>query len=78
MITLAIGGVAGGIAGLLFRSGFGVMGNVILGLVGGFIGGWLFRNLGISVGGEWTGPIVRSTAGAMFLMIFVSLGRRMH
>ncbi len=77
IITLVIGGVAGWLAGILFKGGgFGLVGNIIVGLLGAVLGGWLFRVLNISVGGEWVGPIVTSTIGAIVLLFAISFVKR--
>ncbi len=74
VVFLVIGGVAGWLAGLLLkRGGFGIIGNVVVGIVGAVLGGWLFGVLGISVGGEWIGPIVTATVGAVVLLIVIGL-----
>ena len=50
LYSLLIGGVAGWLAGRLMKGGgFGVIINIILGIVGGFVGRWLFGVLGISI-----------------------------
>lgn len=77
IIALVIGGVAGFLAGLLFKgAGFGLVGNIIVGLLGALLGGWLFGVLKISVGGEWIGPIVTSTIGAIILLFAISLVKK--
>lgn len=74
LVFLAIGGVAGWLAGLVFKgAGFGIVGNTIVGVLGSVIGGRLFKLLDISVGGEWVGPIVTATAGAVVLLILIGL-----
>ena len=74
LVFLAIGGVAGWLAGLVFKgAGFGIVGNVIVGVLGSVIGGRLFSLLKISVGGEWVGPIVTATAGAVVLLVLIGL-----
>ena len=73
-IALVIGAIAGWLAGTLFKGGgFGLAGNIVVGLLGALLGGWLFELLNISVGGEWLGPIVTSTAGAIVLLFAISL-----
>ncbi len=77
IITLVIGGFAGWLAGIFFKGrGFGLVGNIIVGLLGAVLGGWLFRVLNISVGGEWVGPIVTSTIGAIVLLFAISFVKR--
>ena len=52
IVWLAVGAVAGWLAGTLMKGGgYGLLWNIILGIVGGFVGGWLFETLGISAGG---------------------------
>jgi uncharacterized membrane protein YeaQ/YmgE (transglycosylase-associated protein family) len=64
------------LAGLILKSsGFGLIGNIIVGVIGGFIGGWLTRYLGIGGGGlPWL--IVVSILGAWILLFLLSLIRR--
>ena len=76
-IALVIGGVAGWLAGFLFKGGgFGLIGNIIVGLLGALLGGWLFGLLNISIGGEWVGPIVTSTVGAIILLFVITLVKK--
>ena len=71
---LLIGAVAGWLAGQIMKGGgFGLLGNVIVGVLGAIVGGWLFRVLGITVGGELIGPLVTASAGAVVLLFIVGL-----
>ena len=69
---LLIGFIAGWLAGKVSRGrGFGCIANVILGLVGGVLGGWLFTRLGV-----WGGGALYSLAAATFgAVILVSIAR---
>lgn len=70
---LLIGGVAGWLAGLIMRGrGFGILRNIIVGIIGGIVGGWLFGALGI-VGRGITGSLITALAGAIVLLYIVSL-----
>jgi uncharacterized membrane protein YeaQ/YmgE (transglycosylase-associated protein family) len=72
IVTLIIGAAAGWLAGQLTGGGgFGIIKNLILGIIGAVVGGWLFGLLGIKIGGEWIGPIVTSTAGAVLLILLI-------
>lgn len=79
IIFLLIGGVAGWLAGLVVRGGgFGLIGNIVVGILGAFFGSWLFPKLGISIGGGVVDTVLFSTAGAIVLLVIISLfqGRR--
>lgn len=71
---IIVGGIAGWLAGKLIKGGgFGVIVNVLLGIVGSVIGGWLFGVLGISVGGGFIGSLASATVGAIVLLAIVGL-----
>ena len=71
IIFLAIGAVAGWLAGTLMKGGgFGLLKNIVIGILGSFVGGFLFGLLGISWGGL-IGSIVTATVGATLLLFIV-------
>ncbi len=73
VIFLAIGAVAGWLAGILMKGGgFGLLGNIVIGIIGAVVGGFVFGLLGISAGGL-VGSIVTATAGAVLLLFVVRL-----
>lgn len=70
---LIIGGLAGWIAGLLVRNaGFGVIGDVVIGIIGAVIGGYLFGLLGVSTYGL-IGSLITATVGAVVLIFLFRL-----
>ena len=70
-VFLAIGAIAGWLAGTLVKGGgFGLLGNIIVGIVGAFVGGYLFGALGISTGGIF-GSIITATVGAIVLIFVI-------
>lgn len=74
---LIIGAVAGWLAGLLVKGdGFGLLVDVLVGIVGAVIGGWLFGVLGISLGGGWIGSVITAVIGAVVLLLVLRLIRR--
>ena len=75
LIWLIIGGVAGWLAGLITKGkGFGCIGNVIIGIVGSVVGGWLFSVTNLSGPGEGlVGSIITSLIGAVVLIILLRL-----
>jgi uncharacterized membrane protein YeaQ/YmgE (transglycosylase-associated protein family) len=69
---VAVGVVAGWLAGRLVKGGgFGVIGDLVVGVIGAVIGGWLFRTLGASAGGGLLGSIIVATIGAVVLLFAV-------
>lgn len=74
LVFLVIGAIAGWLAGQILKGGgFGLLGNIIVGILGAVVGGWLFKMFNISIGGEWLGPIVTATVGAVVLLFGISL-----
>ncbi|MGA2481624.1 MAG: GlsB/YeaQ/YmgE family stress response membrane protein [Candidatus Acidiferrales bacterium] len=70
---LIIGLLAGWIAGQISRGrGFGCLANVILGLIGAVLGGWIFTKLGIWGGGFWY-SLAAATVGAVVLVAIARL-----
>jgi len=70
---IVIGLLAGWIAGHLARGrGFGCLVDVILGLIGAVIGGWIFTRLGISAAG-FLGSLAAATVGAVLLVLIARL-----
>ena len=70
---LAIGAVAGWLAGTLMKGrGFGLLANIVIGVIGAVLGGFVFGLLGISAGGL-IGAIITATAGAALLLFIVGI-----
>lgn len=77
LIWIVIGGVAGWLASQIIRGGgFGLVGNVVLGIIGAVVAGWLFPVLGLTLGGGILGAIVAATVGAIIVLLIVSLIKR--
>ncbi|MGF7131824.1 putative membrane protein YeaQ/YmgE (transglycosylase-associated protein family) [Paraburkholderia sp. EB58] len=74
---LIIGAIAGWLAGVLVKGGgFGLIVDIIVGIVGAFIGGWLAGVLHISLGGGWIGSIITAVIGAVILLFIIRLIKR--
>ena len=70
---LIIGLVAGWLAGLIMKGGgFGLLGDLIVGVVGALLGGLLFGLLGIALGGL-IGSLITATIGAIVLIFLLRL-----
>jgi uncharacterized membrane protein YeaQ/YmgE (transglycosylase-associated protein family) len=75
---LIIGAIAGWLAGLIMRGGgFGLLGNIVVGIIGAVIGGHLlgWLNIEIGLGSPW-GGLVTAVIGAVVLLFIVGLIKR--
>ena len=71
---IVIGAVAGWLAGVLVKGGgFGLLGDIVVGIVGAFVGGWLAGVLHISIGGGFIASIITATIGAVILIVVLRL-----
>lgn len=76
IIWLLIGLIAGWLAGELTKgSGFGLWGNIIIGIVGAILGGILLGALGVDPGG-FVGEVLQAFIGALVLLAIVSIVRQ--
>jgi len=78
LMTIVVGGTAGWFAGLVMRgSGYGIIGDIIVGLLGAFIGNWLLRAMifSLNLGPPVLSRIVVSLIGALVLMFVVGMLR---
>ena len=74
---LIIGAVAGWLAGLLVKGGgFGLLGDIVVGIIGAFIGGWLAGVLHIHIGDGWISSIITAALGAVLLLVILRMVRR--
>ncbi len=73
---LLIGLCAGWLAGKIMKGGgFGIIGDLIVGVIGAFLGAWVFGLLGIGAGGL-LGALVTATVGAILLLFLIRLINR--
>jgi uncharacterized membrane protein YeaQ/YmgE (transglycosylase-associated protein family) len=79
IVIILVGIVAGWFAGqLMHGGGFGVIGDLIVGILGAFLGDWLFPQLGIHLGVGLIAQIISAAIGAiilLFILRFVSSNR---
>lgn len=77
IVWLIVGAVAGWLAGVLVKGGgFGLIGDIIVGIVGSLIAGWLFPRLGFSLGAGIVGQIIAAAIGAIILLVIIKLVKR--
>jgi uncharacterized membrane protein YeaQ/YmgE (transglycosylase-associated protein family) len=75
--SLIIGAIAGWFAGLIVRgAGFGLLGNIVVGIIGALVAGWLLPQLGIVLASGLLGSILDATVGAVIVLVILSLIKR--
>ena len=75
--SIIVGLIAGWLAGQVMKGGgYGMLMDIVLGLLGGIIGGWVFGSLGIWPGAGLVGSIVVSFIGAVILVALTRMLRR--
>ncbi len=76
LVIVPVGLVAGWLAGTIVRgAGFGLIGDLIIGVIGAFIGDWLLPQLGIHLGTGIISAIINATIGAVLLLLVIRLLR---
>ena len=77
IIMIVVGAIAGWLAGKIVRGfGFGLLWNIVIGIVGALVGVWLLQQLGFSPFAGFVGSIVNATIGAVILLVIVGFIRR--
>jgi uncharacterized membrane protein YeaQ/YmgE (transglycosylase-associated protein family) len=77
IFTLVIGAASGWLAGFIRQGyGFGLFGNIVIGILGAFVGSWLFKQLGIRIGAGLVNHIITSVAGALVLLFLIGLVKK--
>lgn len=76
IFILLLGAVAGWLGGLVFQgSGLGLIGNILIGIIGGFIGYWLLPKLGVHIntGKGWLNYILTAAIGSVVLLALINI-----
>lgn len=79
VIALIIGGIGGWLAGVIVKgAGFGIIGNIVIGIIGALLASWLLPQLGLSfsVGNALVTSILYAMIGAIIVLVILSLIRR--
>jgi uncharacterized membrane protein YeaQ/YmgE (transglycosylase-associated protein family) len=72
LIIVVVGVVAGWLAGQIVQgTGFGLVGDFIIGIIGAFIGSWLLPQLNVHIGAGIVSAIANATIGALILLIAI-------
>jgi uncharacterized membrane protein YeaQ/YmgE (transglycosylase-associated protein family) len=76
LVIIFVGLVAGWLAGQVVQgTGFGLIGDLIIGIVGAFVGDWLLPRTGIHLGVGIISAIINATIGAVVLLLILRLFR---
>ena len=77
LVWIVVGLIAGWLAGQVMKGGgYGILVDIVLGILGGLLGGWLFGLLGIHLGGGMLGSIIVAFVGAVILVGITRLLKR--
>ncbi|MDR3450668.1 MAG: GlsB/YeaQ/YmgE family stress response membrane protein [Alphaproteobacteria bacterium] len=77
LIWIAVGAIAGWLAGLVVTGGgLGLIGNIIVGILGSFVAGWLLPRLGVHLGSGIGAHIIDAAIGGVVVLLILSLVRR--
>ena len=77
IVWLIIGAIAGWLAGRLVKGGgFGLIGDIVVGILGAVIGGWLSGVLGISIGSGFIASVITAIIGAVILLVILRAIKR--
>lgn len=74
LVTLIIGAAAGWLGSMIYKgSDLGLLGNIVVGIIGSFVGYWLLGKLGIQLGTGWLGAILTGAIGAIVILVLLNL-----
>lgn len=74
IIILIIGALAGWLGSTIYKgSGLGILGNIVVGIIGSFVGYWLLGKLGVNLGSGWIGSILTGAIGAIVILVLLNL-----
>ena len=76
LIILVLGALAGWLAGMVFQGGgLGLIGNILVGIIGGFVGYWLLPKVGVHIntGTGWLNYVLTAAIGAIVLLALINI-----
>jgi uncharacterized membrane protein YeaQ/YmgE (transglycosylase-associated protein family) len=77
LIFLLVGALAGWLGGIVVKGdSLGLIGDIVVGVIGSFVGGWLFNSFHIVHGVGFFGNLIGATLGAIVLLFVLRLVRR--
>jgi uncharacterized membrane protein YeaQ/YmgE (transglycosylase-associated protein family) len=78
LITLLIGAIAGWLAGMIVKGfGFGLLGNIVIGIIGAVVAGWLLPQLNVNIGSPgMVREIINAVIGAVLVLLIIGMIKR--
>ena len=74
IVILVIGALAGWLGSIIYKgSGLGIIGNIVIGIIGSYVGYWLLGKLDINLGAGWVGAILTGAVGAIIILVLSNL-----
>ncbi|MBN2275494.1 MAG: GlsB/YeaQ/YmgE family stress response membrane protein [Bacteroidales bacterium] len=74
LVTILVGALAGWLGSMIYQgSGLGIIGNIIVGIAGSYVGHWLLGKLNIHIGSGWVGTILTGAIGAIVILFLINL-----
>ncbi|OJU25083.1 MAG: hypothetical protein BGN91_11735 [Nitrobacter sp. 62-13] len=77
IVWLIVGAIAGWLAGLIVKGGgFGLIGNIVIGIIGAIVAGWILPLFGVLIGGGFFAQIINAAIGAIIVLLVVAFIKR--
>lgn len=77
IVWLIVGAIAGWLAGLVVKGGgFGLIGNIFVGIIGAIVAGWVLPLFGVLIGGGFFAQIINAAIGAIIVLLVVAFIKR--
>ena len=77
IVWLIVGAIAGWLAGVIVKGGgFGLIGNIVIGIIGAIVAGWILPLFGVLIGGGFFAQIINAAIGAIIVLLVVAFIKR--
>ena len=77
IVWLIVGAIAGWLAGVIVKGGgFGLIGNIVIGIIGAIVAGWVLPLFGVLIGGGFFAQVINAAIGAIIVLLVVAFIQR--
>jgi uncharacterized membrane protein YeaQ/YmgE (transglycosylase-associated protein family) len=77
IVWLIVGAIAGWLAGIIVKGGgFGLIGNIVIGIIGAIVAGWVLPLFGVLIGGGFFAQVINAAIGAIIVLLVVAFIKR--